>query len=269
MEKITLKEQKKIQLDILKYTADICEKNDINYFLGGGTLLGAVRHKGYIPWDDDIDIMVPREDYERLIEVFNCNENSVYELLCYKNCDDYYYPFAKIVNKKTKMEELKFNEIKKMGVYIDVFPIDFLPDDEKKIKKIFKNYTKMYKLIAMQKDKRLNEVTKNKMKLLLKKILLPIITKPKIRRIILKKIDKLACNYKDTNKVACISGRYLEVEIMPKEYISDSILVDFENMKFKIPLGYDEYLRKHYGDYMKIPPKEKQIAEHETVAYWR
>lgn len=269
MEKISLEEQKKIQLDILKYTADICEKNNINYFLGGGTLLGAIRHKGYIPWDDDIDIMIPREGYEKLIELFNNKEDNDYKLLCYKNCNDYYYPFAKIVNKKTKMEELKFNEIEEMGIYIDVFPIDFLPNDANKIKNIFKKYDRMYKLIAIQNARNLNKVTEKKLKLLLKKVLLPFVRKPKIKKMLLKKIDELACDYKNTNKVACISGRYLEVEIMPKEYISDSILVDFEDMKFRIPIGYDEYLRKHYGDYMKLPPKEKQVAEHETIAYWR
>ncbi len=269
MERITPEEQKKIQLKILKYTADICKENNIKYFLGGGTLLGAIRHKGYIPWDDDIDIMIPREDYEKLIELFSVNENSDYKLLCYKNCDDYYYPFAKIVNKRTKMEELKFNDIKEMGIYIDVFPIDFLPNNEKKIKQIFKKYDKIYKLVAIQNARCLNKVTESKIKLFLKKLLLPIVRKPKVRKMLLKKIDKLAYNYKDTDKVACISGRYLEVEIMPKEYISDSILVDFEDMKFTIPVGYDEYLRKHYGDYMKLPPKEKQVAEHETVAYWR
>ncbi len=267
--KLSLDEQKNIQQELLKEIKRVCEIHNITFFLGGGTLLGAIRHKGYIPWDDDIDIMMPRKDYENLLNNFNieCNDNC--KLINYINTHDYYYPFAKIVNTKTILIENEYKQIKDMGVYIDVFPIDFLPDNEKKIKKIMKKYRRIYKLIYMYQYNNISDVTENKVKLFLKKILLMIIKKFKLIPKILKYLDNIAIKYKNTKKVACISGRYAEKEVMPSSYIEDYTLVDFEGEKYKAPIGYDEYLTKHYGDYMKLPPKEKQIKEHDNEVYWR
>lgn len=273
MEKINeigLEEQKKIQLEILKKVKEICDSNNINFFLGGGTLLGAVRHKGYIPWDDDIDIMMMRTEYERLLEIFDkeCNDNR-YKLLSYNNDKDYYYPFAKIVDLRTTILEYPYKKIENMGVYIDIFPIDFLPDDDKKINKLYKRYKTGNRIMDAYKVDNIEEFTQNKLKLLLKKPLRWIIQKFKFYKIILKMMDGLGKKYNNTKKVACISGRYFEKEIMPSDYISDYVFLEFEGEKFKAPIGYESYLAKHYGDYMKLPPKEKQMSNHSNVAYWR
>jgi len=266
--KINLEEQKKIQLDILKNFKQICDENDLKYSLGGGTLLGAVRHQGYIPWDDDVDVMMPRKDYEKLLEIFNKQDNN-FKLISFYNTEDYYYPFAKIVDIRTKLEETEFREIKEMGIYIDVFPIDFLPDNDKTIHKIFSKYKKLQALIGLYQVKDLNKTTNSKIKLMVKKLLLPLLENNKFNKYILQQMDAIGKKYNDTKKVACISGRYLEKEIMPSDYISDYVLLDFEDEKFKAPVGYDAYLTKHYSDYMKLPSKDKQVAGHVNNAYWR
>ena len=269
MQKINIEEQKQIQIEILKEVKKICDSNNLNYYLGGGTLLGAVRHKGYIPWDDDIDIMMLRKDYEKLLEIFNKQCDKKYKLLCYKNTKDYYYPFTKIVNIQTKLEETKLRPIAEMGLFIDVFPIDFLPEEDKKITKIFKSYARWYSLVSVYQAKPEKLTAKSKSKMIIKKIILPILEKFKLYSKILKKIDKIIIKYNNTSKVACITGRYQEKEIMPSSYIAEYKLVDFEGEKYKIPAGYDEYLTKHYGDYMELPPEEKRVKEHDNSAYWK
>ena len=267
---VTIEKQKEIQLLMLNEFKRVCDINNINYSLGGGTLLGAIRHKGYIPWDDDIDVMMMRSDYEKILQIFNeqCEINE-YKLLSYKNTDDYYYPFAKIVNLKTKIEEYSYKKIEELGIYIDIFPIDFLPNDEKQIKRIYKKYKNFNILLNIYKIGKKDKITKNKIKLILKKPINWLLSKFKMHRLILKNIDNLGTKYNNTNKVACISGRYFEKEIMSSNYISDYLLVDFENEKYKAAIGYHDYLTKHYGDYMKLPPKDKQISNHDNIAYWK
>ena len=266
---ISLEEQRNIQIELLKELKEICDKNNLKYALGGGTLLGAIRHKGYIPWDDDVDLMMPRKDYETLLKIFeeNCKEN--HKILTYINTKDYYYSFAKIVDASTLLKEGGLRPIETLGVYIDVFPIDFLPNDEKSIKKIFKKYNFLYKAISVYKFSDISKVTKNKVKLFFKRITLYFVKAFNLVPKVLKKLDNIAIEYEDTSKVACISGRYAEKEIMPREFIEKYILADFEGEKYKIPEDYDEYLTKHYDNYMELPPEEKRKTEHNNIAYWR
>ena len=221
---IDLEQQKKIQFEILKEVRDFCDNNNLTYFLGGGTLLGAIRHKGYIPWDDDIDIMMPREDYEKLLTEFNKTCDNQYKLLSYKNTEDYYYLFAKVINTKTILVEDNYKKIKDLGIYIDVFPIDYLPEDDNKTQKIMKKYRRMHKITSMYSVDQLKEVTTSKKKLIMKKIILSIMGRKIMYKKLVKKMDTLASKYKNTNKVACITGRYFEKEIMPSSYIEKSIL---------------------------------------------
>ena len=121
MKKIEEKELKSIELNILKDIHTFCEMNNLTYYLCGGTLLGAVRHRGFIPWDDDIDIFMPRVDYDRFLTEYASKQ---YTVLCHKNTQGYYLPFAKVVDKSTRIEETLVKSIPNCGVYVDVFPID-------------------------------------------------------------------------------------------------------------------------------------------------
>ena len=122
---ITSEELRKIQLDLLQKTADFCESNGLRYFLCGGTLIGAVRHKGYIPWDDDIDIAMPRSDYEKFISIFNRPQN-YYQVMSFETNPDYAYAFAKVYDNRTILKELHYKGT--IGAYIDVFPADAVKD---------------------------------------------------------------------------------------------------------------------------------------------
>ena len=267
MKEVSLEEQKKMELDILKYVTEICDKNYLRYFLGGGTLLGAVRHNGFIPWDDDIDIMMPREDYCKLATLMRNLTHDRFIYLDYESCDGYFYPFAKVVDKRTRIIEKDCKLIEKLGVYIDVFPIDEVSDDYEENEKLFRKYKLYDFMLAAYKMKK---PTKNNVfKLIIKYILKLYMNLFSNYKKIIKKIELLGKKYKNTNTVACISGRYFDKEIMPSSYIDTYKLQKFENYEFKIPVGYDEYLTKHYGNYMKLPPKEKQISNHSTEVYWR
>ena len=128
MKEIGLEELKCIQLDLLQKTAEFCENNGIRYFLCGGTLIGAIRHHGYIPWDDDIDISMPRPDYDKFIKIFNKPEN-YYQVIDMSNNSKYGFPFAKVHDTRTLVNELQYSR-DSFGVYIDIFPIDGVGEDK-------------------------------------------------------------------------------------------------------------------------------------------
>ena len=265
MRKLNEKQQKEIQLNILESFVNFCNENHIQYSLGGGTLLGAVRHNGYIPWDDDIDVMMPRKDYEVFLTKY---KNNNFEILDYETVKDYYYPFAKIVDKRTKLIEHNYKHIEKMGIYIDVFPIDYLPSNSNKIAKIFSKYKKYDKAITFYRTEGSIKNSTSVLKKILKIITYCYYKNRLICKMYIKKMNNLGLKEK-SEYVACISGRYLEKEIMPATYIENYVDASFERLKCKIPSGYDLYLTKHYGNYMELPPKEKQIAGHSNIAYWR
>jgi len=269
MKKINHTEMKKIEIDILKKINKICNDNNIKIYLGGGTLLGAIRHKGFIPWDDDIDLMLLREDYQKLLKIFDNNIIDDLKLLSYHNDSSYYYPFAKIININTVMYENEMKPINNLGIYIDIFPIDYLPTNKLVIEWIFFKKRIFQSISAFSSVKNILSHTSNPIKKLYKKLFQGIFSKlPK--NYCARKIDKLLIKNKKTKNVVCISGSYVKKEIMPASYISDSVEVEFEGSMYLAPIGYHDYLVKHYGvNYMQIPPKEKQISNHNNVAYWK
>ena len=256
-------ECRKIQINILKIIDKICADYGINYCICGGTLLGAIRHKGYIPWDDDIDIMLLREDYNKLIDILK-NQNE-YDWLDVLDLDikGYYYPFAKAVDNTTiaKQDDNTAN----YGVWVDIFPYDDLPSERKTRERfIMKNYRK--RSIVLSRTTDFN--AKDNINFRLIKRLLYFYSKVLNMEHFVKKYNKFGQKYNNSNSeyVGCMFSPYKLRECFNKEWFKNVRKYKFENEEFCGPLKYNEYLTQLYGDYMELPPVEKR-RDHKVIAW--
>lgn len=260
---ITLDEMKEIELNILDKVDKICKENNLVYSLMDGSLIGAVRHNGIIPWDDDIDIMMPRPDYERLKEIMTQNPISNLLYMSSETQNDYIYPFAKVVDTRTTVKEYKTIEIENYGVYLDIFPVDAVYNN--KIRRFFQMRIMKFLRKCLETSFHENAVSKNKIKRLLKRIM-TFFTKLVGYKKWLKVINRncLKRNYKENNYVTILystictkANKYYTKEMFEK--ITD---VKFENRDIKIIKDYDKYLMDLFGNYMKLPPVEEQVSNH-------
>ena len=198
--KKTLKHLQKVELMILKDFIKICDENNLNYFLYGGTLLGAIRHKGFIPWDDDLDVIMFRKDYEKFLKIMENNEiNDKYEILDIRYNEDYFFNFGKMILNNTKLHSVDYSQIKfNKGIFIDIFILDNLPKN--KIKQYFfrTNFFLMDRILTMSAIKITNFPPYTKILAVLHDILKKLKLKPKYFQ---KKTSKLLKKYgnKDTN----------------------------------------------------------------------
>ncbi|MDD5598602.1 MAG: LicD family protein [Victivallaceae bacterium] len=265
---IDLEELRKIQLDILRKVSAFCGENEISYYLGYGTLLGAVRHGGYIPWDDDIDLIIPRPDYLRFLEIFD-ERNKCPELKVLSHYKDemHPYPYIKLINTRTSFtfhSSIKYE----MGVCIDIFPLDGLPDSVWKSNLLYFNvyfFQKFYqvKFVAFRKDQNL---VKKIILLLTKTVLLPF-----NYQFFIKKINELArtYDYADSRFCGVLTMGNGRRERTGKDLFQKTVLLEFEGSKFSAPRNYDLWLKHLYGDYMTPPPVGKRGSLHVFTAHWR
>ena len=263
LKEITEDELKKIQLDILDYVDNFCQKHNIMYSLACGTLLGAIRHKGYIPWDDDIDIQMLRPDYDKLIILFKKEQhNRFYIQTKYDNVD---IPYAKISTNDTLLIEEHSHNI--TGVNIDLFPIDGvkdLNDFNRRHRKVLKLY-QWYSVKNFEYSRCPSFLSK--IKLAAKKFFLSGMSNTDIQT----KIEEIAqkysieeCNY----LFEMVAGRIYK-KPFPRKAFTNTVKTLFEKKEYHILNDYDEYLKACYEDYMKLPPKEKQVSHHNFKAYWK
>lgn len=265
MKEMVLDEVKEVQLKILKEVSDFCDENNIKYFLAYGTLLGAIRHKGYIPWDDDIDIMMLRDDYDKFLELFN-KSNEELKVAAYELDKTFPYTFAKVFDKKTTLKEnvlINYN----IGVNIDLFPMDYLPEDLNESEKLYKKLDILKKIYTLKviKQNRNRKITKEII-LYVSKIIFSFISIKKL----VQRIINMTKRYRDkpSNYVGCAVWGNMG-ERVEKEAFSNSIDANFEGYIFKVPIGYDTYLKNVYGDYMELPPLEQRKAHHSYQAFWK
>lgn len=259
---VTLEEMRTIQLDILDKIHDYCEKNNLRYSLSGGTLLGAVRHQGYIPWDDDIDIMMPRPDYEK----FFANFNGAYKDLTaqyYKNDKTISYVFGKVYNNKTELIE---DNLDRTGVFVDVFPIDGMPDTIEDTLS-FRKKTLLF-LEALKKTVQYFKFRKGP--LLKLKYYIKILYYPPRQKTILE-YDKLlrTIPFDEKEYAGVIYGQYGIKERLKCEVFKSYIDLPFEGKKRKCIKHYDEYLSSLYGNYMELPPESERVRHHLHKSYWK
>lgn len=255
----SIQELRQIQMGILDEVHRFCEQHGLCYFLSSGTLIGAVRHKGYIPWDDDIDISMPRKDYELFIQVFN-DPLGRYRVMSPKTDKEYYYSFAKVVDERTLMleDEVAGFEI---GIYMDIFPIDYIPDDEYKRKRLFRLKYLLYK-IRRCKLSHVNPYA-SRFAFYCYRYL------PVTVCVLDWWIKFLVISKKKTNRVCNMSEAGPRYDrSYPASAIAETVDIEFEGKKYKTMIGYKEYLNASYGDYMMLPPVEQRVTHH-FKAFWR
>lgn len=246
-----MKEVWQCELDIVEKLDIICKKYDLKYFLAGGTLIGAVRHKGFIPWDDDIDIYMRRNDYNKFLEIAQVELRDKYFVQYYKTEKKYNRGHAQIRNSNTTaiIESDKYNDFNK-GIFIDIFPLDNIPDDEKEAKKFIRKIKNKKRFL----DGYYNFDSSNILKKVIKKILHAIIYKFIDYEKAIEKYERFVSKYKDekTEYLGVIS--FLpESPKYKEEYFNQIIDMKFEYLKLSCPKEYDRILKTLYGDYMKIP----------------
>lgn len=272
---MSIQDIKKCSFEILLWFDAFCKQNNLRYWLCGGTLLGAIRHKGFIPWDDDIDVMMPRCDYAQLAHLFPTE--GYYDLCMPLNTRGYAYSFSKLIDNRTiKQEAALRKSVNRIGVDIDIFPIDNIPNNERESLHYFKRieYLDLW-LFCMN-------ASYSKGKTIVSTFLRNVgVMTARIaeclnwdsREKILHRFDKLSQKYNQTDcdywGITSI-GHYGVKERNLKQGYNTTIKVEFEGHLFPAPISYDAYLRKLYGeDYMKIPPQKERLTHHSFHAFWK
>lgn len=269
MKLIELEEQKKIELTILKLFAEYCEEHGLRYYLYAGTLLGAVRHAGFIPWDDDIDVVMPRPDYEKLFKLLT-NEPLTDSIDCisYRNCDTCIAPFIKLIDNRTDGHEKHLPEHFNTGVWIDIFPMDGLPTDKSERDN---HINKMQRLIQTLYRSTNPYVPDKNFFINLRRFTRYHIFCHFSFQKICKRLEELGMSYPYENS-DCIGITVFcsgQNNVIEKEGFEGVVKLPFEGLEFNAPSTYKQYLSNLYGDYMKLPPKEKQVPMHGYVCWWK
>lgn len=273
MERIDISTQRRILLEMLVYIGEICDKNNIDYSLCGGTLIGAIRHKGFIPWDDDIDIFLIRPEYERLISILE-NDNS-YTLISADTLG-YYYTFSKLIDKRTilRTDGRVEASIPHLGVFLDIFPIDGVPSIREEQITHIDNLNSLIKRMNLSMGDSYyaspfawKRIIKRLVYYPMHKIALQNGTPDQWKERLLHEYTKYSF-YQSAYVGNVIFSRGI-CEIFPRAFYEKTIDVEFEGHSFKCIANYDKYLRAAYGDYMKLPPVDERICHSCYTAYWK
>ena len=257
-------------IELLRLFIDVCENNDLTYYALGGTLLGAVRHKGFIPWDDDIDLGMPRADYELFKQIANERFNGKYQFLS-EDTPGYRKAFSVIRDTSTRIMMNYSNVEQEESLWIDIFPIDGLPS--KGIKKKIHEKRYLYRRMMAQLSQFNNIVNQNKTdRPWHEKLIIKIANHLKIENIL--SFEKQQYKYLKTIKKYSVmegyagnfTGAYKLRELVPSCYFGEPVKLDFEGIKLNCPNKYKDYLKAIYGEnYMTPPPIEQRVPHQYRV----
>lgn len=265
---ITNEEIKTRQIELLNYFKATCEELGLRYSLAYGTLLGAVRHGGYIPWDDDIDVCLPREDYNKLVEAMKTRDGRI-QLYEGSKRKKFYISYAKLVDTDTYLvlDDKKAIQMEGDGINIDVFPFDNCPDSEKEFKKYYFKLTLLRQMKSITSQRGI-PWRNSKLKTLINSFL-------KLFAVIFgyrfwtDRITNLSQKYnkKETENICVMSVTFSYNERIPRSQFENMSKIAFEGEEYMCFSDVDAYLSGRYGDYMQLPPEEQRVAPHGFTAY--
>lgn len=260
MKRMSLEETKEIQCRLLQDIADYCNEKGLTYFLAYGTLIGAIRHNGFIPWDDDIDIAMPRPDYDKFVSSFN-QRRSHSRVIDTSLDRNYGISFAKVYDDRTWLNEFKYRR-ENYGVYVDVFPVEGVSGKFQVF--IARRLSRLMHVKKANFSDR--SVLKNLSNCVIKLLLLPFSVHTMLR---IAEWNARRCPFGTTSQASVLFETYGWREVVDISVFEQTLFHNFEGREYKIPIGYDKWLRSIYGDYMQLPPKEYQIGHHDYDAYWK
>ncbi len=251
-----------VEIDLLRQFIDVCNKLNLSYFVVQGTLLGTVRHKGFIPWDDDIDVGMLREDYEIFLKEAPKYLENKYFVQSHLSDPQYVQSFAKLRNSETTFIETTARELKiNHGIYIDIFPFDYYP--ENRLKEINFEIRKFLLRFRIREVYYTSSIDNKSVSELVKRM----ITKfsclfyPSIEYA-LKKQKSLFTSEKESPRMVNNGSPWGKRERIKRAWIDETTTLRFEGIDVSVPVGYKEYLSAVYGDYMTLPPEEDRIPHH-------
>lgn len=263
-----LVEIQQTQAGILRYFDKICKENNIVYYLSNGTLLGAVKYRGFIPWDDDVDVFVPRPDYDRLVKLSGIDANG-YRLFAQERNTPWHLPFAKLCDERTLVKEGTADVGSEHGLALDVFPLDYWNGGEKTAvwQARYCGWIRRCFSASLETEFQTPRTGWKRMVLLL------IWKYSRLRGAdhFKKKIDKELLRGRGSKKQFCGSvawSLYGGREVLPAELFAGTVPVQFEGNDYPAPVGYAVYLKSLYGDITQDPPAEQQKPHHH-MQVWR
>ena len=246
------------ELEILKAIAELFEKNNIDFWLAYGTTLGCVRHNGFIPWDDDVDIFIKGEDYARVVKIFEEQDTGNLALHDFNTAEGYPYIFPKIIDKSTKLKEKEYEDNEYVGgVYVDLFLLFELPNN-----KLIRRIKEKIRYIRYAKIRGYYKNLKNisGLKALFVKLLKKTVNCKRVQKKLYKGYTK---PFKNNKRFLIEPNVFCEKNLIKSEYFKGKDIAPFEGCNMPIPLNVDSYLTDTYGDYMRLPDEKDRVPCHD------
>ncbi len=260
-----IKTAQKLTLNVLKKFIEICEENNLRYYFTGGALIGVLRHGGFIPWDDDIDIGMPRKDYERFLVALDTEMPNGFGI-CNRFTDkNWHFLMSQFFDQQSEVEIDLASEKRRAHIWIDVFPLDGLPSNS--IERWFRIKEILFYRYLIQLANISTQVDAHRERPILEQTILKIAKTLPLGKIIdtdkmLDKLEKLLCktDFYNSQYAGNLLGRYRQREVVPTQYFGTPKQANFEGIMVNIPAMSDELQTALYGDYMEMPPEKDRVA---------